>query len=184
MPGIRVLAEALPPAKSAAETPLRDYLTRLREELEFLLTHLEADNLGPELTETLAGKQDALSFDDAPVSGSGNPVTSRGIWQAVRGQASLLAEAADVTADGTAVTLGDEVGNYSWLILFGTAGGTNAQSRFTLTVPTVVLTSGSYFPLAARATLGYVRLSASGRTLNFLTQSFTSMTVRNIYGKL
>ena len=48
MAKFRVLTEAPPMARGDAENQLmelRDYLTRLTEELEFLLTHLEADNI-------------------------------------------------------------------------------------------------------------------------------------------
>ena len=42
------------------------------------------------LAQALAGKQDALTFDNAPTSGSNNPVKSSGIWSAIWGALSAL----------------------------------------------------------------------------------------------
>ena len=113
MARLRVLGENPPPPRGSGENQLRelrDYLTRLKDELEFLLTHLGEDNLDGELTayvkqidtqagkiETqdeeissinaaLAGKQDTLTFDDSPTSGSDNPVKSGGIYTALAGK--------------------------------------------------------------------------------------------------
>lgn len=188
MPGIRVLAEALPPAKSAAETPLRDYLTRLREELEFLLTHLEADNLGPELTKTLAGKQDALTYDDAPVSGSENAVTSGAVADAIaadHGLVRLNTAAVNVSTD-TTVTLSGPANDFTLLVIYGTAGGTAAGNRFSVVVPVAPLNNSYFAPLAANNTLGALRLGLSGgdwTKLRFISQTFASMSVTAIYGK-
>ena len=97
MARLRVLGENPPPPRGNGENQLRelrDYLTRLKDELEFLMTHLGEDNFAESLatwvTDTsksiddintaLAGKQDTLTFDDTPTSGSDNPVKSGGIY--------------------------------------------------------------------------------------------------------
>ncbi len=107
MARLSVLGENLPPPRGNGENQLRelrDYLTRMKDELEFLLTHLGEDNLDQSMREyirgigwlraraaqaaadresmaaALAGKQDALTFDDAPTAGSGNPVKSGGVF--------------------------------------------------------------------------------------------------------
>ena len=115
MARLRVLGENPPPPRGNGENQLRelrDYLTRLKDELEFLLTHLGEDNFADSLatwvTDTgksvesinasiadingeigdintaLAGKQDTLTFDDTPTSGSENPVKSSGIYDALQ----------------------------------------------------------------------------------------------------
>lgn len=117
MARLRVLGENPPPPRGTGENQLlelRDYLTRLKDELEFLLTHLGEDNLDSGLTEylrrireqsgqisgiqekitdiegeisdidiALSGKQDILTFDNVPTSGSDNPVKSGGIYTAL-----------------------------------------------------------------------------------------------------
>ena len=106
MAKLRVLGENPPPLRGNGENQLRelrDYITRLKDELEFLLTHLGKDNLDADLTAcvkqidtqseeiedintALAGKQDTLTFDNAPTSGSNNPVKSGGIYTALAGK--------------------------------------------------------------------------------------------------
>lgn len=46
----------------------------------------------------IAGKQNTLTFDDAPESGSSNPVKSNGIYTALSGKASAADQAADRAA--------------------------------------------------------------------------------------
>lgn len=56
MARIRVLAENPPPPRGYAEDQLRelrDYITRMKDELEFLLTHLGADNMDRSLTDRI-----------------------------------------------------------------------------------------------------------------------------------
>lgn len=131
MAKIRVLGESPPPPRGSSEEQLRDlrdYLTRLKDELEFLLTHLGADNMDSamlvslkrigwieeeadqtagdigtiqeqitgingeieDINTALAGKQDTLTFDNAPTSGSGNPVKSGGVFTALAGKQGTL----------------------------------------------------------------------------------------------
>lgn len=120
MARIRVLAENPPPPRGYAEDQLRelrDYITRLKDELEFLLTHLGTDNLDQSLTNkiinaadsveqvdeaekalegrvdhvetALDDKQDTLTFDTTPTASSTNPVTSGGVFTALEDKASL-----------------------------------------------------------------------------------------------
>lgn len=106
MARLRVLGENPPPPRGNGENQLRelrDYLTRMKDELEFLLTHLGEDNLDDQtlarireidnvsgevdnINAALAGKQDTLPFDDSPTSGSDNPVKSGGIYTALAGK--------------------------------------------------------------------------------------------------
>ena len=121
MARLRVLGENPPPPRGNGENQLRelrDYLTRLKDELEFLMTHLGEDNFADSLatwvTDTgksvesinasiddingeigdintaLAGKQDTLTFDDTPTSGSENPVKSGGVYSALSGKQNTL----------------------------------------------------------------------------------------------
>ena len=121
MARLRVLGENPPPPRGTGENQLRelrDYLTRLKDELEFLLTHLGEDNFAESLatwvTDTgksvesinasiddingeigdintaLAGKQNTLTFDDTPTSGSDNPVKSGGVYSALSGKQDTL----------------------------------------------------------------------------------------------
>lgn len=114
MARIRVLAENPPPPRGYVEDQLRelrDYITRMKDELEFLLTHLGTDNMEQGLTNkiidaadsvdqvdkaekilegrvdrvetALDGKQDTLTFDEVPTEGSGNPVKSGGVFSAL-----------------------------------------------------------------------------------------------------
>ena len=120
MARIRVLAENPPPPRGYVEDQLRelrDYITRMKDELEFLLTHMGTDNLDQSLTNkildaadsveqvdeaekalegrvdrvetALDGKQDTLTFDDTPMASSTNPVTSGGVFTALEDKASL-----------------------------------------------------------------------------------------------
>lgn len=95
----------------------------------------------------------------------------------------ILPSVTDVTAAGTTVTLSKDYDDYSWLILYGYAGGTNAASRFLAVLPTVALGSSIHFPIASGAGTGYARISASGRTLTFVSQSYSSMRIDYVYGK-
>lgn len=72
MARLRVLGENPPPPRGNGENQLRelrDYITRLKDELEFLLTHLGEDNLDQSMTEHIrqigeleTSKQDADRF--------------------------------------------------------------------------------------------------------------------------
>lgn len=130
MARIRFLAEAPPPPRGNAENQLRelrDYLTRVLDEIEFLIQHVGPENLErslrDEITGTaeqadktavaeaaledrvdaaetaLAGKQDTLTFDAAPTEDSDNPVTSGGVFTALDGKQDALTFDAVPTED-------------------------------------------------------------------------------------
>ncbi len=87
MAKIKELAEKPPEARGTPAEQLRqlrDYLYRVMKELEFLLTHLGKDNLAEGLRKEIEGKQEALTFDEAPAEGSENPVTSGGVYAAIQ----------------------------------------------------------------------------------------------------
>ena len=115
MARLRVLGENPPPPRGTGENQLlelRDYITRLKDELEYLLTHLGEDNLDSGLTDSikqiqtqdgeiedinaeienindaLEGKQDTLTFDDAPTASSSNPVKSGGVYAGLQRKAN------------------------------------------------------------------------------------------------
>lgn len=110
MAKLRVFGENPPPPRGNGENQLRelrDYITRLKDELEYLLTHLGEDNLDDQtlarireidnvsgevenINTALAGKQDALTFDSVPTSGSDNPVKSGGVYSALSGKQNTL----------------------------------------------------------------------------------------------
>ena len=134
MARLRVLGENPPSPKGSGEDQLRDlrvYLTRLKDELEFLLTHLGEDNLDGDLTEhirqiqtntgkittlegdvsdlntALAGKQDTLTFDLEPTMGSDNPVKSKGLfWALMNKQDTLTFDNAPANGSGNPVKSG------------------------------------------------------------------------------
>lgn len=68
---------------------------------------------GGEIDTELAGKQDTLTFDDAPESGSDNPVKSGGIYDAIQagGATALAAFATDSVTPGDVVSFPDGADN-------------------------------------------------------------------------
>ena len=55
-------------------------------------------------TSQLATKQDALTFDTAPTSGSGNPVTSHGIYTALAGKQGTLTAGTGITITNNVIS--------------------------------------------------------------------------------
>lgn len=75
MARLRVLGENPPPPRGNGENQLRelrDYITRLKDELEFLLTHLGSDNLDGELTDTIE-QVDTQAGEITDLQRRGNP---------------------------------------------------------------------------------------------------------------
>ena len=67
---------------------------------------------GGEIDTELAGKQDTLTFDDAPEAGSDNPVKSGGIYDAIQaGGATALAAFATDSVSGDVVSFPDGASN-------------------------------------------------------------------------
>lgn len=63
-----------------------DFLAQHIEELQYVLRHLSAENFSEH---AWAGLQPAMTFDDTPTSGSANPVTSDGIYKALKNAGSM-----------------------------------------------------------------------------------------------
>ena len=188
MAKIRVLAENPPPARGYVENQIRemrDYLTRLKDELEFLLTHLGEDNLNrdlaelvgkvPEMEAQLGEKQDAEQVEEI-------------VSQAIRADDSLVRlfnTPTDVSTD-TTLTLSAAANGFTLLIVYGHAGGTAAGNRFCIAVPTVALGSSFFVPVAANNTRGALRLGLTDSDwtkLRVISQTFSSMRIDNIYGR-
>ena len=141
MARIRVLAENPPPPRGYVEDQLRelrDYITRMKDELEFLLTHLGTDNMEQGLTNkildaadsvdqvdkaekilegrvdrvetALDDKQDVLTFDTAPTASSTNPVTSEGVFTALEEKPDRYFFALD---PGRTLKIKTSAGNYN-----------------------------------------------------------------------
>jgi hypothetical protein len=185
---LRVLAEAPPPARGYVENQIRemrDYLTRLKDELEFLLTHLGEDNLNrdfaeivgrvPDLEAQLGEKQDAEQVEEI-------------VSQAIRADDSLVRlfnTATDVSTD-TTLALSAAANGFTLLIIYGHAGGTTAGYRFCIAVPTVALGNSFFVPAAANNTLGALRLGLTDSDwtkLRIISQTFSSMQINSIYGR-
>lgn len=188
MAKLRVLAEAPPPARGFVENQIRemrDYLTRMKDELEFLLTHLGEDNLNrdlaelvgrvPELEAQLREKQDAEQVEE---------IVSQAITTA-GSLTRLFNTPTDVSSDKT-LTLSEAANGFTLLIIYGHAGGTTAGYRFCIAVPTVALGNSFFVPAAANNTLGALRLGLTDSDwtkLRIISQTFSSMQINNIYGR-
>lgn len=188
MAKLRVLAEAPPPARGYVENQIRemrDYLTRMKDELEFLLTHLGEDNLNrdlaelvgrvPELEAQLGEKQDAEQVEEI-------------VSQAIRADDSLVRlfnTVTDVSTD-TTLALSEAANGFTLLIIYGHAGGTTAGYRFCIAVPTVALGNSFFVPAAANNTLGAIRIGLTDSDwtkLRIISQTFSSMQINSIYGR-
>ena len=188
MAKIRVLAENPPPARGFVENQireLRDYLTRLKDELEFLLTHLGEDNLNrdlaelvgkvPEMEAQLGEKQDAEQVGEI-------------VSQAIRQDDSLVRlfnTPTDVSTD-TTLTLSAAANGFTLLIVYGHAGGTSAGNRFCIVLPTVAMGNSYFAPVAANNTVGAMRVGLTNdewTKLRILSQTFSSMRIDTIYGR-
>lgn len=79
--------------------------TQSGSEIQAILDRAEA---GGQIDQDIAAKQDALTFDDAPISGSDNPVKSGGIYDAIQaGGATALAAFATDIVSGDVVSFPD-----------------------------------------------------------------------------
>jgi hypothetical protein len=79
MPKIRELTQTPPMAEGDAEAQveaLRDYLLRITEELTYLLTHLEADNINDSTFERIAGMIPKAAVTAPPMDGEGSAGSS------------------------------------------------------------------------------------------------------------
>lgn len=79
MPKIRELTQTPPMAEGDAEAQvdaLRDYLLRITEELTYLLTHLEADNINDSTFERIAAMIPKAAVTAPPMDGEGSAGSS------------------------------------------------------------------------------------------------------------
>ena len=180
MARLRVLAENPPPPRGYVENQLqelRDYLTRLKDELEFLLTHLGTDNLDSVLREYVgkidaleADKQDALTFDAAPTAGSANPVTSGGIFDA----AAQYGTGIDMSGGDIAITRKTATaGGANWVAVWARSGG---GSKYFFGVWhaqffTTLASAGGNIPTVASATTGKLTLTIPSGWGNIAVQT-------------
>lgn len=82
MPKLRVLTEPPPPERGSTEEQLRelrDYVERLRDELEYLLTHIEADNTNSSLWRDIDGQIPGSYGGSPAMDGTASPGVS-GSW--------------------------------------------------------------------------------------------------------
>lgn len=153
MARVRFLAEAPPPPRGNAENQLqelRDYLTRVLDEIEFLVQHIGSENLERSLSDEISGKQDALTFDAVPTEGSDNPITSGGVFAALPTSSQAVNSSLDLTLESdtrylvVVQRLSAALGVYSIVVRANgtveimTAAETN--SAWTLTASTNTLT--------------------------------------------
>jgi len=96
------------------------------------------------LTQELSGKQDALTFDDVPTSSSSNPVKSGGVYSAVAGATSAIADVKS-TLDATNNDISKLIGNISctWAqgAMYATTG-IEYSSNSVIRTPFVKVTPG------------------------------------------
>ena len=181
---------------------LRSYLRRQKEELEFILLRLDEDNLSEALRkkleglqealtglqEALEGKQDLLTFDAAPAAGSLNPVTSDGVYRAVRARTSaesIFNTLTDVHTD-TTITLDEDFTGYKFLaIVLNTRSPAAAAYRMPLLISTNLIAQGGHYPIANSEASGYVRINyVSGDTkkVRFQATDLSSLYVASVLG--
>lgn len=128
----------------------------------------------------------ALAIDAQPTNNSNGMVNSGAIYTAIHSQTALISNPVVVTSD-TTVNLSSPASDFSFLILYGTAGGTAAGNRFCIILPVVALANGYFAPVAANSTVGYIRVGytdSNASKLRIISQSYSSMTLNAIYGKL
>lgn len=97
---VRVKADELSSASSAASSDIQELAAQMVSvlaDVEGCLNQLNQVKADTEAVENaLAAKQDKLTFDSAPKSGSSNPVTSGGVYTAINsgiGAANVYATA-------------------------------------------------------------------------------------------
>lgn len=187
MARLRVLGENPPPPRGDVSNQLRelrDYLTRLKDELEFLMLHLDEDNMERAF---LASKQDTLTFDAAPTAGSPDAVSSGAVYDAVTGpltQVTLFeGTAVDVheatSSDPVTVTLSDSAWNYKLLAVTVHNLLTTGSRRGVILVQPRFAYIDADYPVATNGSVGYVRMGVNRDEpdkLVFSGCSFTSAT--------
>lgn len=107
MPKLRVLTEAPPPERGSAEQQLRDlrnYLGRVTEELEYILTHLETDNTSASLWNDIDAQIPGSYGGTPAMDGTASPGAS-GLW--ARGDHRHPSDSSKASAAALAAHVGD-----------------------------------------------------------------------------
>lgn len=181
MARIRVLGENPPPPRGYAEDQLRelrDYLTRLKDELEFLLTHLGTDNMDRVLRgyvkqiEVNAGEIETLRGYAKQIE------TLQGGWE----QTTLFADTAIDVQPGTSsvpvkVTLTDNARDYKLLAVCLHNLRTNGSRRGVVMLSPRFAQLQADYPVATNSTVGFVRIGVDPEEpdkLQFYNTSFAT----------
>ena len=153
-------------------------------DLDEMLTKVGELYTKDELDELIAAKQDVLTFDSAPTSGSENPVTSGGVYTALGAKVDKVTGKGLSTNDYTAE---DKAAVNDWKN--GYIYRTTSQSKEITLDPTsayfVVITFGSnanFYFMNSTSTTAYNKtlveqIEGITRTISGLTVTFSSETV-------
>lgn len=178
MARIRVLGENPPPPRGNGDNQLRelrDYLTRLKDELEYLLTHLGEDNLDRVLRGYV--KQIEVNAEQIEVN-AGEIETLQGGWE----QTTLFSDTAIDVQPGTSsvpvkVTLTDNARDYKLLaVCLHNALTTGSRRGVVMLSPRFAQLQADY-PIASNGTVGFVRIGVDPDEpdkLQFYNTSFTT----------
>ena len=133
-------------------------------------------------------KQDALTFDSTPVENSLNPVTSGGVYSAIRvrnPQVTLFNTLTDVHTD-TTVTMADDFTNYKFLgVVFNSRSPAASARRIILLLSTNLIPQGGFYPIMNDEVSGYVRInyvSGQNKQIRFQATNISTLYLTNILG--
>ena len=200
MAKLRVLAEKPPMARGNPDNQLRelrDYLYRVNEELEYLLTHLDTDNFDKDLQETVAAiptAPDALPLPSGEASaGSSGSYARADHVHPVRPMASVLLHDSTTdyinssSADPLVITLSESADEYSLLWISLHKGGTTGPRRGAVLVPTATLLKPADYTISSYGETGWVRIGRDAAddaaTLRIYGTSFAAnLYLTQVYG--
>ena len=121
-----------------------------------------------ELTNGLAGKQNSLTFDSAPTSGSSNPVTSGGVYSAINTiDNRVKATVKDASYSGNVLTLTKDDGSQIQVTISRPEGGTiavqlsNSTYQSYLAGVTVTANNGTSTFSATTDSSGYAEINVT-----------------------
>ena len=187
MAKLRVLAEKPPMARGNPDNQLRelrDYLFRVHEELEYLLTHLDTDNLDQVLRGYV--KQIEVNAEQIEVN-AGEIETLQGGWE----QTTLFSDTGIDVQPGTSsvpvkVTLADNARDYKLLaVCLHNALTTGSRRGVVMLSPRFAQLQADY-PIATNGTVGFVRIAVDPGEpdkLQFYNTSFTTaLYCARVYG--
>lgn len=126
------------------------------------------------------------TFDTAPTQDSTNPVTSGGVYTAIRDRNaradSIFSTVTEITSGGITITPTDDWAGYSYLAITLNTSSTNpAAERLALVVPVVLIQYSNWFPVARNGIYGAVQVGrvSNSSQLTFKTD-LTSLYVVNV----